>query len=105
VLDESVNSETLKINGNIVDLFDPQLRVKDKIELKPNENALLFDLDYDPPGQEVRMIAASSRVEKITQNDNGFEMLVKGPEKIIAAARLYCPKEPKEVDLVIGDEI
>lgn len=103
VIDESVSSDSLEIKGNFVDLFDSQLPIVNDVEVKPNENTFLFDLDYDRPEQDVRLIAASSRVEEMTQNENGFEMIVKGPEGIKAAARLFCPKKPDKANLVIED--
>jgi mRNA-degrading endonuclease RelE of RelBE toxin-antitoxin system len=103
VLDESISSVPLVIKGSFVDLFDPSLKVLEYIQLKPDENALLYDLNYDPKEQEVKIVAASSRIEEINQHENGFEMIVKGPEKIKAVARLFCPKQPIEAMLVIGN--
>ncbi|KKI93512.1 hypothetical protein WQ54_04175 [Bacillus sp. SA1-12] len=103
VVDESMSSDPLVIKGSFVDLFDPTLKVLDHIQLKPDENALLYDLNYDSKKEDVKVIAASSRIEKIDQHENGFEITVRGPEKIKAAARLFCPKEPIEAKLVIGN--
>ncbi|MGM7723955.1 hypothetical protein [Metabacillus sp. Hm71] len=102
VVDESMSSDPLIIRGNFVDLFDPTLKVLGHIQLKPDENALLYDLNYDSNKEDVKVIAASSRIEELNQSENGFEMIVRGPEKIKAAARIYCPKKPMEAKLVIG---
>lgn len=104
VLDESINQEPLEIKGNFVDLFDPSLKVLHHIQLKPDENTLLYDLDYNSTKQEVKVIAASSRIEELNQNENGFEMIVRGPEKLKAVARLSCFKKPIEAKLVIGNK-
>ena len=104
VLDESVCSDPLVIEGHFVDLFDPSLIVYRQVRVKPDENALLFDLDYHPREKGVQLIAASSRVEEIVQNEAGFEMVVKGPEQIRAVARLFCPNEPIEAHLSIGNK-
>ncbi|OAS82683.1 hypothetical protein [Metabacillus litoralis] len=104
VLDESISQEPLEIKGNFVDLFDPSLKVLHHIQLKPDENTLLYDLDYKQTVQEVKVIAASSRIEELNQNENGFEMIVRGPEKMKAVARLYCLRKPNEAKLVIGNK-
>ncbi|MCJ7840037.1 hypothetical protein MUB24_03745 [Lederbergia sp. NSJ-179] len=102
VLDESVHTKPLELDGRFVDLFDPQLKVRQKMSLQPNDNAFLYDLDYHPFDEEVVVIASSSRVEDLTQHPSGFEMVVKGPEKMASVARVYCPKKPREAKLFTG---
>ncbi|MFC4619746.1 hypothetical protein ACFO4N_13605 [Camelliibacillus cellulosilyticus] len=101
VLDESIHDEPLELSGPFVNLFDPRLEVVDKVVLNPNENALLYDLGYQSIKENVRLIAASSRIEELNQTEDGFEMIAKGPEKMKAVARVYCPKQPNTVKMVI----
>ncbi|GGH77205.1 hypothetical protein JOD43_001308 [Pullulanibacillus pueri] len=103
VLDESINAEPLELKGMYVDLFDPELKVNEQVTLHPNENTLLYDLNYRPSDTDIKLIAASSRVEKIEQTKDGLQMIAKGPEKLNAVARLSIPKEPNEVKCVIED--
>jgi hypothetical protein len=96
VLDESVSDEPLVIQGPVVDLFEPELPVKQEVRISPGEQALLYDLERErPSGGEVRLIAASSRIDRIDASDTGFAFSVKGPEGIQAVARFYCPQRPE----------
>ncbi|WP_226527578.1 hypothetical protein [Metabacillus niabensis] len=102
VMDESISAAPLKLNGHFVDLFDPALPVITQLQLGPEDMTLLYDLDDDISETEMKVIAASSRIEDVINHDSGFEMVVKGPEKIRAVARIYCPKKPVQASLVIG---
>ncbi|MEK3888272.1 hypothetical protein [Bacillus sp. FSL K6-3431] len=104
VLDESVSSEPLKLEGNYVDLFDPQLSVVNQMSINLGENILLYDLDYDRREEEVSLIAASSRIEEWKQTKNSLEMIVRGPEKLNAVARLFSPEKPIKINLIIGNK-
>lgn len=104
VLDESVHDKPLELDGSFVDLFDPDLSIIQQISLKPGGNAFLYDLDYQKFDKEVVVIAASSRIEELAQNRSGFEMVVKGPEKIQAVARVYCPKKPLAAKIEVGQQ-
>lgn len=104
VLDESLHDKPLVMNGHFVDLFDSQLQVKKQVVVHPDENALLFDLNYYNYGEDVEVIAASSRIEDLRQSNNGFEMSVRGPEQIQAVARVYCPEKPVEAKMKVGTD-
>ena len=102
VMDESISAAPLKLNGHFVNLFDPALPVITQLQLNPEDMTLLYDLDDDMPETEMKVIAASSRIEDVIHHDSGFEMVVKGPEKIKAVARIFCPKKPVQANLIIG---
>ncbi|WP_394186816.1 hypothetical protein [Metabacillus halosaccharovorans] len=102
VMDESISAAPLKLNGHFVNLFDPALPVITQLQLGPEDMTLLYDLDDDMPETEMKVIAASSRIEDVIHHDSGFEMDVKGPEKIKAVARIFCPKKPIQANLIIG---
>ncbi len=104
VMDESISATPLEIKGRFVDIFDPSLPVISEATLKVNEMALLYDLDYDMPEKEMKVIAASSRIDNVISSDSGFELVVKGPEKLHAVARINCPKKPIIANLIIGDK-
>ncbi|MBU7592913.1 hypothetical protein [Metabacillus halosaccharovorans] len=102
VMDESISAAPLKLNGHFVDLFNPTLPVITQLQLNPEDMTLLYDLDDAMPEKEMKVIAASSRIEEVIHHDSGFEMVVKGPEKINAVARIFCPKKPVQASLVIA---
>ncbi|PRA07781.1 MULTISPECIES: hypothetical protein [unclassified Paenibacillus] len=98
VLEESISEAPLVIPGPVVDLFDPDLHVRQEVRLAPGEQALLYDITAGRPQQEkVSLISASSRIEDLTITNTGFQCVAKGPTNMQATARFYCPFEPISV--------
>ncbi|WP_127535809.1 hypothetical protein [Paenibacillus illinoisensis] len=94
-LNESVSEEPLVISGPVVDLFDSKLSVLSQVVLKPGEQALLYDVESGRPATgEVSLIAASSRIESLSESGTGFQFLAKGPVRLQATARLYSKVKP-----------
>lgn len=104
-LDESELDSDVTIPGPVVDLFEPLLPVKREVRLAPGEQAFLFDLERGRPEEgQVQCIAASSRIEQLEYNAEGFRFQPKGPEGMVAAARFYCPRQPANATRECGGE-
>lgn len=95
MMEESVADEPLVIDGPVVDLFDPSLPVKREVRLMPGEQTLLFDVEAGrPAADEAAVISASSRIEELDSQANGFTFIARGPANMRATARFYCPRMP-----------
>ncbi|RAI87156.1 hypothetical protein DET54_11719 [Paenibacillus pabuli] len=106
VLDESVSEEAVVIPGPIVDLFDSKLSVLNQVTLNPGEQALLYDIEAGRPTDgEVSVIAASSRIEGLSQSATGFRFIARGPANMKATARLYCKARPLSAQYVIQEQM
>jgi hypothetical protein len=106
VLDESVEDKPFEFNGSFVNLFEADLPVINKLVVNPGSQALLYDLSKAKEG--IELIAASSRMEYLKENSNGFEILAKGPEAVEAYARFKCDKKAVGVsakEAISGKEI
>ncbi|WP_418041615.1 hypothetical protein [Paenibacillus xylanilyticus] len=101
-LNESVSEEPLVISGPVVDLFDSKLSVLSQVVLKPGEQALLYDVESGRPATgEVSLIAASSRIESLSESGTGFQFLAKGPARLQATARLYSKVKPVSAHYIV----
>lgn len=101
-LNESVSEEPLVISGPVVDLFDSKLSVLSQVVLKPGEQALLYDVESGRPATgEVSLIAASSRIEFLSESGTGFQFLAKGPARLQATARLYSKVKPVSAHYIV----
>ncbi|WJH29556.1 hypothetical protein N6H13_01835 [Paenibacillus sp. CC-CFT742] len=101
-LNESVCEEFLVIPGPVVDLFDSKLSVLSQVVLKPGEQALLYDVEAGrPTNGEVSLIAASSRIESLSESGTGFQFLAKGPARLQATARLYSKVKPVSAQYIV----
>lgn len=99
VFDESpIPENTMTLNGQFVDLFDPRLAVLQNKILNPNQRAFLYDLDAARAGdRSPRVVAASARVRNAQPADHTFSFTVRGPKDTIAVVRAFLPGPPKRV--------
>lgn len=102
VLDESVSDRPCILKGRFVRLFDTNLPVVNEVVLVPGENALLYDLDKIPDNEDIRLIAAASRIEDFKADDRGFSFIARGPEGVNAVARFYSKRKVSCVKGYIG---
>ena len=101
VMEESAHDRPLRIGGTYVDLFEPDLPVVRDVAVAPGRQALLYDLEYR--AADGRIIAASSRIERIDEDDRSLAFTAKGPLGVRAAARIRCPHRPSHVVLDAGE--
>src|SRR5690606_20267315 len=81
-----------------------QLTIREKIVLNPDDNVFLYYLNYEIQNNQVEVIAASSRIENLVHDEEVFEMVVKGPEKMKAVARVYSARKPQHASMVTADK-
>jgi hypothetical protein len=96
VLDESVSSETFRISGRLIDLFDPDLKIQTEVSLAPGNRGLYLDLDRvtaEPP----RVVATANRLEWARSSETAYEFLAQGPQGTRAATRILLKDQPTEI--------
>jgi hypothetical protein len=95
--DENCGNKTFE--GLFADLFTPEFDIITKKCLKPDECALLFDLNK-VKDRSVCIIGATNRVESLEVTEKGFKLSAKGAANMNANIRL---KLPKSVTKVMGN--
>ena len=100
VMTESENDSPLVLEGNYVNLFDPNLRVIDKIELAPGDRALLLDLNK-VSGEVPLVLASSCRIEAISTDtkEKTIKINATSPTDIEAICLLKLENEPRDVKI------
>ena len=104
VLDETGSADSVVIEGSFFDLFDSGLSLTKRVELKPDDNRLLFDLNYDAGDSAPRILAASSRNRNEDRSERGFGWTAESPEGIRVSTRARVPHPPRRA-VVDGEEI
>ncbi|MEG1700361.1 MAG: hypothetical protein RRY33_00220 [Alistipes sp.] len=104
VLDEGVSNEPYRIEGALIDLFDPTLPVCTSKEIQPGEQALFVNVDRVKNRRQPQVLASASRVydEKVVKNTYSF--VAKSPEKTTNVSRVLLPAKPTSVQ-VNGEEM
>ncbi|WP_241158257.1 hypothetical protein [Cohnella candidum] len=101
VMRESVSEEPLRLTGLYVDLFDPQLAVRETVVVQPGHQVLLYNMQQiDQPGRS-GIIAASSRIECFMSEADSVSFTVRGPQGVRAVARVRCGFQPSSADYTV----
>lgn len=102
VLDESVSDAPHVVDGPLIDLFNPELPVLNRISFLPGERAFLLNLNRvtkTPPC----ILAASSRADLETFEDGVYRLRMKSPSGTRGIARLLLTEEPGEIQATDSD--
>ncbi|GIO65848.1 hypothetical protein [Paenibacillus cookii] len=105
LLDETGCADPVVLEGSFIRLFDDRLSLATRVELMPNGNVLLYDLDYDAGNQgQARILAASSRTRKEIQSERGLHWMAESPEGIRVSTRAWVPHPPRRAS-VDGEDV
>ena len=97
-LDESVSGEPKELRGRFVNLFDPQLRVRDTVKLTPGSRFFLIDLKAKRGG-EPRVLASACKVLPENRSAMQLTLTVEGVGNTAAMVLLHAPKPPRAITL------
>jgi hypothetical protein len=97
-LEESVPGEPKELRGRFVNLFDPQLRVRDSVELLPGSRFFLLDLKA-MRGNETRVLASACKALPMKRDGSQIMLTVEGVGHTPAIVLLHAPKPPREITL------
>jgi hypothetical protein len=98
-LDESVPGEPQELRGRFVNLFDPQLQVRNSIKLSPATRFFLLDLD-SVKGGEPRVLASACKTLPTKESSaKQLSLVVEGVGGTPAVVLMHAPKPPREITL------
>ena len=97
-LDESVPGEAKELRGRFVNLFDPQLRVRNTVKLTPGSRSFLLDLN-SVRGNEPRVLASACKALPKKRSATQLVQTVEGVGNTQAILLLHAPRPPREVTL------
>jgi hypothetical protein len=95
VVDESVDSTPIRVQGPFIDLFDPGLPVLSEKVVHPGEQAYLFDLKKISNKQNPRVLAAASRIYEESIGKNSYSFISKSPADTWNMMRICLPSKPQ----------
>ena len=97
-LDESIPGESKLLQGRFVNLFDPELRVQNTVELKPGARYFLRDLDA-MHGRKPRIVASACKALLLKQDSKSVSFTVEGVGRTAAVMLLGTTKPPRAITL------
>lgn len=97
-LDESIAGAPKQLHGRFVNLFDPELRVQNTVELKPGTRYFLRDLNT-ARSRGPQLIASACKALPLKQNSKSVSFTVEGVGTTSAIVLLSAPKPPRTITL------
>jgi hypothetical protein len=99
VVDENADQSPYTIKGKFIDLFDSEIPVLNEKQVKPGEQAFLYNISNVKNPAIPQVLAAAARVydEKITKN--GYSFVVKSPLNTTNVMRVLLPKKTTKIDV------
>lgn len=88
-----------KINGTLIDLFDPTLPVLKQKLVQPGQQAYLLNIDRVPDKNKAQVLASASRITKQKRSRSQYSFVAKGPENTVNVMRILLPGQPKRIQL------
>lgn len=95
VLDESVSNAPYHLEGQLIDLYDPDLPVCEGADVVPGTQGLYYDLRKAPRAPAI--LAAASRAYEVHKSGRRFSYLCKGPLETTNVTRILLPRQPRSV--------
>ncbi len=97
-LDESVAGESKVLRGRYVNLFDPELKVRDSFALAPGVRALLLDLDAVKSTQP-KVLASACKAVPVRLDDHGAAWTVEGIGDTPGIVLISTARAPRAIRL------
>lgn len=98
-LDDPDQGAVHEISGPVIDLFDPQLAIRNSVVLTPGRRVFLYQLDGGRTSYPRVLAAACKTLGAARQADGTFSFLARGPEKTEALVRIGLPELPHKAAL------
>ncbi|MDR3626551.1 MAG: hypothetical protein P4L45_06945, partial [Ignavibacteriaceae bacterium] len=103
VMDENSDTTSLKINGPVIDLFNPELPVLTEKVVRPGEEAYLYDLSRIKDKSQPKVLCAASRVYDEKLNNSNYSFNTKSPSGTWNVMRIILPAKPITVSVTNMD--
>lgn len=97
VMDESVSDDPCRIEGRLIDLYDPELPVVTSREIRPGEQGLFLNLDRVGQPRRAQVLAAACRTYDEVRGKRSFAFVAKSPAHTTNVMRILLPEAPKEL--------
>ena len=95
VLDESISDEPFRMEGLLIDLYDPQLPVYTEKEIAPGSQGYFYNVKAAQKAPAI--LAAASRAYDIVKKGRTFSFTAKSPIETVNVSRILLPQMPKSV--------
>ncbi len=97
VLDESVTSDPYRLEGTLIDLFDPSAPLLSEKVIYPGEQAFLLDVNRVSNPEKPQVLCAAAHVTDEKVISHSYQLTAKGPLNTTNVMRILLPSAPIQV--------
>ena len=101
VLDESVTSDPYRLEGTLIDLFDPSAPLLSEKVIYPGEQAFLLDVNRVSNPEKPQVLCAAAHVTDEKVISHSYQLTAKGPLNTTNVMRILLPSAP--IQMVVCD--
>lgn len=99
VVDENKDQSPYTIKGKLIDLFDPEIPVLDVKQVKPGEQAFLYNIGSVKNKKTPQVLATAARVYNERTTKNSYAFVAKSPLNTNNVMRIMLPKKAKAIEV------
>lgn len=100
-LDEGASADPTVLEGSFIDVFESELPIRSRVELAPNDDALLYDLswrDADRPTDAPEILLSSSRIRDEAAGPESLTYVSESPADMTVSTRIRVPAPPRQAE-------
>ncbi|MDL2247167.1 hypothetical protein LJC05_00345 [Bacteroides sp. OttesenSCG-928-J23] len=97
VMDESVSTDDVVLEGLFIDLYDPTLPILTRKVVSPGNQAMLYNLQNRKKTPKPQVLATAARVYSEVFGKKSYSFTAKSPIETINVMRISLPMKPVEV--------
>ncbi len=99
VLEENADSSPYTIRGKFIDLFNPEIPVLTEKQVKPGEQAFLYNIARVRNSKRPQVLATAARVYGEAVKKNEYSFTAKSPVGTNNVMRILLPAKPHKIEV------
>ncbi|SKC83704.1 hypothetical protein [Ohtaekwangia koreensis] len=99
VVDENPDQSPYTVRGKLIDLFDPEIPVLNEKQVKPGEQAFLYNISSVKNPATPQVLAAAARVYEEKVMKNGYSFIAKSPLNTTNVMRILLPAKANKIEV------
>lgn len=99
VVDENADQTPYTVRGKLIDLFDPEIPVLDQKQVKPGEQAFLYNIGSVKNPETPQVLAAAARIYEEEIGKNAYSFVAKSPLNTTNVMRILLPEKANEIEV------
>lgn len=99
VLDENADKSPYTIRGKLIDLFDPEIPVLDEKQVRPGEQAFLYNIGSVENQKTPQVLATAARVYDEKVAGDAYSFVARSPLNTTNVMRILLPGRANQIEV------